>query len=76
MAGASKANQRQGRTHKPQYTKYATEAHWAKNKVKRLLKYVKARPNDSVAFDCLLRVGKQLGRDYSNILKEGQSGIV
>ena len=71
MAGASKANQRQGRTRKPQYDKYAKEAHWAKNKVRRLLKYVKSRPNDNVAFDCLVRVGRELGRDYSNILKQG-----
>lgn len=70
MAGASKANQRQGRTRKPQYTKYANEQHWAKNKVRRLLKHVQRHPNENVGFDCLVRVGKELHRDYSNVLKE------
>lgn len=66
MSGASRANQRQSRTHKRQYDAYKNENRYTKNKCRKLLRVLKYNPNDTNAREALIRHGKSIGKDYAN----------
>jgi hypothetical protein len=65
MSGASKANQRQSRTHKRQYDNYKNQNRYARNKCRKMLVVLARNPNDENARAALIKNGKEIGKDYA-----------